>query len=117
MVSEKFRHQLRKESQQWKSEGWLSSEQYEQLSQRYEFERLDSAASDRFITILIGVGSVLLGLGLITLVAANWQALSREFRVVLLLSLFLGVNISGFYLWQQPKTQPKKSASVMDYYS
>ena len=102
MVSEKFRHQLRKESQQWQAEGLLNSEQYEQLSQRYEFDKLDSAASDRFISILIGVGFILLGLGVITFVAANWQMWSREFRVVLLLALFIGVNLSGFYLWQQP---------------
>ncbi len=106
MVSEKFRHQLRKESQQWQAEGLINSAQYEQLSQRYELHKLDSAASERFITILIGVGFILLGLGAITFVAANWQTWSREFRVVLLLSLFLGVNISGFYLWQQPETKP-----------
>ena len=106
MVSEKFRHQLRQESQQWQAEGLIDSTQYEQLSQRYELHKLDSAASDRFITILIGVGFILLGLGAITFVAANWQTWSREFRVVLLLALFLGVNISGFYLWQQPETKP-----------
>lgn len=106
MVSEKFRHQLRKESQQWQAEGLIDSAQYEQLSQRYELDKLDSAASDRFITILIGVGFILLGLGAITFVAANWQTWSREFRVVLLLALFLGVNISGFYLWQQPGNKP-----------
>jgi len=106
MISEKFRHQLRQESQQWQADGLINSDQYEQLSQRYELDKLDSAASDRFITILIGVGFILLGLGAITFVAANWQAWSREFRVVLLLAVFLGVNISGFYLWQKPVTKP-----------
>ncbi len=108
MVSEKFRHQLRKESQQWQTEGLISSEQYEELSQRYGFNQLDSAASDRFISILIGLGCILLGLGAITFVAANWQDWSRNFRVILLLAVFLSVNISGFYLWQQPTRNPGK---------
>ncbi len=102
MVSEKFRHQLRQESQQWRAEGLISSGQYEELSQRYGFNQLDSAASDRFISILIGLGCILLGLGAITFVAANWQDWSRNFRVILLLAVFLSVNISGFYLWRQP---------------
>lgn len=106
MVSEKFRHQLRKESQQWQTEGLISSEQYEELSQRYGFNQLDSAASDRFISILIGLGCILLGLGAIAFVAANWQDWSRNFRVILLLTLFLTVNISGFYLWRQPTRNP-----------
>lgn len=108
MVSEKFRHQLRKESQQWQAEGLISLEQYEKLSQRYEFNKLESAASDRFITILIGLGCILLGLGAITFVAANWQDWSRNFRVILLLTLFLSVNISGFYLWRQPSHKAGK---------
>ena len=41
MVSEKFRHELRKESQQWQAEGLISSRQYEELSQRYRFNQLD----------------------------------------------------------------------------
>lgn len=108
MVSEKFRHQLRKESQQWQTEGLISSGQYEELSQRYGFNQLDSAASDRFISILIGLGCILLGLGAITFVAANWQDWSRNFRVILLLAVFLSVNISGFYLWRQPTRNPGK---------
>uniref|UniRef100_A0ACD5GYW6 DUF2157 domain-containing protein n=1 Tax=Desertifilum tharense IPPAS B-1220 TaxID=1781255 RepID=A0ACD5GYW6_9CYAN len=39
-------------------------------------------------------------MGAITFVAANWQAWSREVKTLLLLSLFAGVNIAGFYLWR-----------------
>ena len=105
MVSDKFRHQLRREAEKWQSEGLINESQYELISQRYQFNTLDTSARNRFIVILIGLGSLLLGLAVITFVAANWQDWSRELRVLLLLSVFVGVNISGFYLWRYPTEQ------------
>ena len=101
MVSEKFRHQLRKEVEKWQKEGLINSEQYRQLAQRYQFSQLDNANRDRFVAILISLGSILIGLAVITFVAANWQAWSRELKVFLLISLFVGVNTTGFYLWRE----------------
>lgn len=102
MISDKFRHQLRHEAEIWRAEGLIDDFQYEQLSERYQFNSLDIAARNRFVTILIGLGSILIGLGVITFVAANWQDLPRTGKVTLLLSLFIGVNIAGFYLWRRP---------------
>jgi uncharacterized membrane protein len=108
MISEKFRRQLRQEADLWKTEGLIDPSLYEQLSERYQFNTLDTAARNRFVAILVGLGSILIGLGIITFVAANWQELSREFRVILLLSLFVGVNFAGFYLWRQPQEAKKR---------
>ena len=102
MASDKFRHQLRHEAKLWKAEGLIDEDLFRQLSQRYQFDALETSAQNRFIAIFIGLGGVLVGLAVITFVAANWQAWSREFRVVLLLSLFIGVNADGFYLWRIP---------------
>jgi uncharacterized membrane protein len=100
MASEKFRYQLRREAQQWQSEGIISPEIYQQLASRYRLQELDSAARDRFIMIVLGLGFILLGLGVITFVAANWQVWSRPIKVLLLLSLFIGTNCGGFYFWK-----------------
>ncbi|WP_413161149.1 DUF2157 domain-containing protein [Capilliphycus salinus ALCB114379] len=109
MASEKFRRQLRHETQLWKAEGLIDDSTYQQICDRYQFNRIDSAASNRFVMILIGLGSILLGLGVITFVAANWQQWPREFKIILLLSLFIGLNASGFYLWQSnPETGKTK---------
>jgi len=105
MVSDKFRYLLRQEAEKWQAEGLIDESQYELLSQRYQFNRLDTSARNRFIVILIGLGSLLLGLAVITFVAANWQYWSRELRVLLLLSVFVGVNVSGFYLWRYSNEQ------------
>lgn len=102
MVPESFRRQLRQEAEHWWSEGLIDIALYERLSERYQFNRLERDASNRFVTILLSLGAVLLGLGAITFVAANWQLWSRSLKVLLLLSCFIGVNVGGFYLWRRP---------------
>lgn len=106
MTSEKFRRQLRQETEHWWQEGLIDASVYQQLAQRYRFHEIESAASNRFITVLLGLGGILLGLGAITFVAANWQEWSRDFRVFLLMSLFIGINATGFYLWRRPLSKP-----------
>lgn len=108
MESEKFRRQLRQEAEKWWHDGLIDASVYETIAQRYQFQSLESDAKNRFVTILLGLGGILLGLGLITYVAANWQGWPREFRVLLLLSLFVGVNATGFYLWRRSPGQGRQ---------
>ena len=108
MASEKFRRQLRHETQLWKAEGLINDSAYQQIADRYQFNSIDSAASNRFVMILIGLGGILLGLGVITFVAANWQQWPRELKIILLLSLFIGLNTAGFYLWQSDPQAGRK---------
>lgn len=98
MASEKFRQELRSESQQWRQDGLITPEQLQQLADRYQLDRLDQQASSRFTFLLIVVGSVLIGLGIITYVAANWQDIPKVFRTLLLFGLFTVANLSGFWL-------------------
>lgn len=102
MITERFRYQLRQEARQWVTDGLLQPEQFDRLADRYQFRTLDQGARNRFVTILLCLGGVLLGLGVITFVAANWQQWPRAFRVGVLLSALLGVQALGFYLWRSP---------------
>ena len=109
MISDKFRRELRSQAKLWEAEGLIDSSFYQQLADRYQFNTLETASRNRFLSILIGLGSILLALGVITFVAANWQFWSREVRVAMLLSLFVAVNIAGFYLWRIPPSRSKNS--------
>lgn len=106
MSRENFRRELRTESERWWREGLIDSDLYQQLAERYQFADIEAATGNRFISIVIGLGGVLLGLGAITLVAANWQDWSRTLRVIIIFSAFLAVNGTGFYLWRRPKSRP-----------
>jgi uncharacterized membrane protein len=100
MASDKFRRQLRQEAELWWKEQLIDPVLYEKLSSRYQFAALEGEASNRFVMILLGLGCVLLGLGAITFIAANWQGWTRVIKVSLLLSGLVGINTLGFYLWR-----------------
>ena len=102
MPSEKFRRQLYGEVKQWRKEELIDTSLYQQLHERYQFTELETSARNRFVLILLSLGSILLGLGIITFVGANWQIWSRESKLILLLSVFVGLNAVGFYLWRSP---------------
>jgi uncharacterized membrane protein len=101
MLGVKFRRTLRQEANAWRASGLINDDVYDRLATQYRFDGLESEAGGSFVTILIGLGAVLIGLGILSFVAANWQALSKVARIAVLLSGFLVVNISGFYLWQR----------------
>jgi uncharacterized membrane protein len=101
MLSERFRRQLRQEAQTWQADGLISNDQFSALSTRYQFDRLELQSKNLFTLILLTIGGVLIGLGVITFVAANWGDIPRIARVILLLSLFLGISVGGFTLWRQ----------------
>lgn len=106
VLSEKFRRQLCQEAERWLREGIIDGSTYEKLAHRYQFSDLDRVASNRFTALLMGLGGILMGLGTLIFVAANWEAWSRFSRLILLLSLFFSVNGTGFYLWRKP-TMPR----------
>jgi uncharacterized membrane protein len=108
MISDKFRRQLSREVQLWQRENLIDAGQYERLSQRYQFDNLETIARNTFVSILIGLGSILIGIGAITFVAANWQEISRNFKVILLISSFVGTNIVAFHFWRQNEDRKRR---------
>jgi uncharacterized membrane protein len=102
MLPTKFRRQLRREADLWAQEGLIDHTIHERLATRYQFSALDVESRNSLITLLMGLGCVLIGIGVLTFVSANWQQLAREWRVVILLSAFIAVNLLGFYLWREP---------------
>lgn len=100
MVLENFQRRLRQESQLWRDEGIISASQYEQIANRYQFKNIEAAARDRSKMIAIAIGSILLCLGVITFIIANWQIWAREVKFILMMSLFFSTNIIGFYTWK-----------------
>ena len=112
MIFNNFQQKLRQESQRWRDEGIISSSQYDQIAKRHQFNKIEESTRDSFGVIAIVIGGLLLGLGLMTLVGANWQGWSRDVKFILLMSLFLSTAITGFLTWREPTlttNQGKKS--------
>jgi uncharacterized membrane protein len=103
MHSEKFRRQLRQEAQQWRAEGQISEAQFQNLSNRYQFDQINLTTTKRFTLILLSLGGVLIGLGAVALIAANWNEISQIGRWIVLFGLLFGLSGSGFALWNLPR--------------
>lgn len=98
MASDAFRRELQQEAKRWQGEGLISDEQFRVLAQRYQFDALDTAARDRFVMTLLGLGSLLVGIGAITFVAANWPVLSQAIKAGLLFGAMVIANGCGWAL-------------------
>ncbi len=101
METPAFRRKLRQEASKWEQEDLIDRNFYLQLADRYQFDQLEDEAGNRFVTILTGLGFVLIGLGVLSFVAANWHYLSKTWRIVMMLTAFVAINTTGYYLWRQ----------------
>ncbi|WP_017327908.1 DUF2157 domain-containing protein [Synechococcus sp. PCC 7336] len=99
-VDDRFRRQLATELDRWVAETLIAPQQRDRLRQHYQLDRLNSSASNRFTTVLLTIGSILIGLGAISFVAANWDSILPSVRAIGILALMLGFDIAGYQLWQ-----------------
>ncbi|NJK63071.1 MAG: DUF2157 domain-containing protein [Synechococcaceae cyanobacterium SM2_3_1] len=100
MADDRFRRQLAQILDTWVLEGLIDSPQRENLRQYYDLEDLHSSASNRFATVLLSIGAVLIGLGIISFIAANWTLIPRSLRALISLGLMIGLQVQGFRLWR-----------------
>jgi uncharacterized membrane protein len=90
-----FASQLQKELPDWVSAGLVTVEQSEALSLRYGAGYAMERRRSRAVQAIALIGAVAAGLGVILFFAANWDAISRPTRVVLLLAALLGSYAAG----------------------
>ncbi|MEN9221809.1 MAG: DUF2157 domain-containing protein [Thermostichus sp. BF3_bins_97] len=100
-LNERFRRQLAGVLDDWVTEGLIEPEQRDRLSQFYQLQTLNRSASGRFALVLLLFGAVLVGLGVISFVAANWAEIPRSVRALSCLGVMVGLQVSGFHLWRQ----------------
>lgn len=98
-ASTKFRAALRNELPLWVQQGIISEEEAGRLAALYQLSGLKDESSRLLLSVIFTIGGLLLGGGLITFVAANWQDLSDAIRLGLLFFILLGLHLTGFWLW------------------
>ncbi|MFZ3589147.1 DUF2157 domain-containing protein [Bacillus sp. DJP31] len=79
-----MRKKLVQEGTKWVKDGIISEEQYEQILSRYQHEK-----SSNLLPIL---ASILIGLGILSFVASNWDGIHHLVRVAIII-----LSMSGFY--------------------
>ncbi|MCY4475260.1 MAG: DUF2157 domain-containing protein [Chloroflexi bacterium] len=105
----KFAMRMRGEIEVWRAEGLISSELAETLANRYQTTEVHRRAFglSRFSSIIAIFGTVLVGLGVIGLVAVNWDGLSGFAKMGLLIGFTTASYIVGWslaYRFEFPRT-------------
>jgi uncharacterized membrane protein len=98
-MSTKFRAALRKELAIWVQKGIVTDETAKQLSSAYELDNLRHESTRLLSAVIFTIGGLLLGGGLISFVAANWEVIPTPIKLALLFSALLGLHTVGFWLW------------------
>ncbi len=104
-----FAESIRREIETWRAEGMISSEVAETLVNRYQTTEVHRRAFglSRFSSIIAIFGTVLVGLGVIGLVAVNWDGLSGFAKIGLLVGFTTASYIVGWslaYRFEYPRT-------------
>ena len=97
-MSNKFRAALRNELAVWIHKGIVTEETAMQLSSAYELDNLRHESTRLLSAVIFTIGGLLLGGGLISFVAANWEVIPTPMKLALLYSALLGLHIVGFWL-------------------
>ena len=85
---------LTRELEHWRWLNLLDERQASAISALYE------PAKERFLQVLMGLGAMLIGLGLLSYIAANWMDLGRTLKVALIVGGYL-LSVMAAY-WFEP---------------
>lgn len=102
--SRSFREVLRRELPRWREEGLVSPESASALHARYRLGEVESGPGLLPVFIL---GALLVGAGIISLVAWNWEELPDAAKLSLLAAAIGGFHGVGFWLWKGSGRSPR----------
>ena len=104
-----FVARIRREIETWRTEGIISSEVAETLVSRYG-ESEDAGrpfALNRLSAAIVIFGAILIGLGIIAVLAANWDAISDPAKIGLMVAASTTTYVVGWFLayrFEAPRT-------------
>ncbi len=84
-IDRRFVAQLPAAVADWQAKGIITAEQAEAILDSYPAEEAGPVFRGRLVTILATLGATLIGLGVVLFVAANWQELSKEVKLAMML--------------------------------
>jgi len=101
---------LRVEVGKWVAERLLRPEQARMILARYGLveggENPRSLRQTQIVYLVSAVGAILMGIGVLVLVGANWEAIPRVARLAILVLGALGFHAAGYWLGYERKSYP-----------
>lgn len=96
---------LSKEVNHYESSGLITSEQRESILNLYAIK-----GGLNFIRVVVTIGAILVGLGILSFIASNWDGMSKLVKLVIIFGVFGGVNFAAYKL---SKDYPKTGLSLI----
>ena len=96
-----FVSRLRVEVQQWEADGIITADQAEAIRDRYESDAPASSGSaigNRVVTVIAIMGAVLIGLGIIAFIAANWSEIPKLVKLAMMVVGTPAIYVIGWFL-------------------
>ena len=96
-----FASRLRVEVQQWQADGIITAEQAEAIRDRYESDApaaSGSAIGNRVVSVIAIMGAVLIGLGIIAFIAANWSEIPKLAKLAMMVVGTPAIYVIGWFL-------------------
>jgi uncharacterized membrane protein len=110
-----FHRKLQEETEVWLRENIITPEQREKILARYQRlkEADEKAGPGRLVTTITILGSILIGVGVILFMAANWSEIPRWGKLGIIFSSMLGSYGLGYYLRYGRESFPKAGAALI----
>jgi uncharacterized membrane protein len=110
-----FLRALEKEADLWLTEGLISREQRDAILARYRMlkEADEKAGSGKLIATITVLGAVLIGIGILLFVGANWYEIPKWGKLGIIFSTMIASYGAGFYLRFESKNYPKAGAALI----
>ncbi|MBI4354132.1 MAG: DUF2157 domain-containing protein [Candidatus Omnitrophica bacterium] len=96
----------------WLAEGVITPQQAEKMMADALASRKERT-SDRLIVVVSTIGALLLGIGAVLFVAANWEGLSELMKTLVLSGSTFGVSYLGYVLAYERKNFPKVGSALL----
>lgn len=90
---------------QWVDQSQISEEKAAELIAGYE-----PSKTFNFIRVLTAIGSLLLGFGVLSFIASNWEYMNRPVKLMVIVGFLIAFNLASY--WTR-KTYPKTSAALL----
>lgn len=88
------------ELEHYESNGLITGEQKNGILEIYEIK-----GGLNFIRVVVTIGAILVGLGILSFIASNWDGISHLVKLFIIFGVFGGVNLVGYMLSENnPKT-------------
>jgi len=89
----------------FESTGLITGEQKTGILESY-----DVKGGLNFIRVVVTIGALLVGLGILSFIASNWDGISHLVKLLIIFGVFCGVNVAGYML---SENNPKTGRSII----